>query len=290
MIDTHQPGPPTGTARSILTRRVVAIFVGLVAGTLLFLEINPLVDLFLRADPTLQGTFSFLNARPFLTVAAHTALVAIAVHRFLASASSVEATRGPARICYAVLAAELLTIVPCVVARDALCGVFYVFVSPFTAIAILLGFAVLLAKSGSRALIAGSAFALLLMIAAGFGAYRYITPKSPAECVRIAEPVKQDACRMNFALQASDAELCETIVFDSSRWSCTYQIAERKGDPSLCERIALPCRFRSPGLACDPDRYRNTCLLVVARKLRDGSLCARMAEGEFRTRCLEQAR
>jgi hypothetical protein len=246
--------------------------------------------LFLRSDPTLQGSLTLLNARPLLSVAAHAGLMLIGMHQVLAPQTVSVAARHSARLCYGVLALELLSLLPCLVGRDALCGVYYVFLGPIAAMTLFVGFAVYLATSRSRVLIATTVLVLFLSVGSALAAYWYITPKSPEQCDRIVEPIGRDTCRMNFALQANDAALCETVDFDSSRWSCTYQIAEQKGDPALCDRIALPCRNRSPGTTCDPELYRNTCFLVVARKLHDPRLCERMTPGDLRERCLEQAR
>ena len=94
---------------------------------------------------------------------------------------------------------------------------------------------------------------------------------------------------MDFALRTNDDRLCEQVTFDSSRWSCTYQIAERKGDATLCERIALPCRYTGPGPTCEPARFRDTCYLVTARKLGDRTLCERMTPGDLQASCRKQA-
>ena len=102
--------------------------------------------------------------------------------------------------------------------------------------------------------------------------------------------MKRGACIMNFALRDSDESLCNQVSFDSSRWSCLYQIAERKGNPALCEQIAAPFRFKSPGLQCDPETYRDTCFLVVARKLKDEKWCGQISNAAKQAGCLEQSR
>ena len=290
MTDAHAGSSPTQPARALATKRAAAVAVVIAAGSLAALETNPLVDLFLRADATLQGSFSLLNARPLLSVVAHLALVLIGLHRLVAAQAAAVATRIPARLCYGALALELLSLAPCILARDALCGVFYIFLGPITAIPILVGFAAYLRLAQSTPLVATSSLALLLAVGSALAAYWIVTPRSPAECARVGDPVKRGTCVMNFALQTSDADLCEGVDLDSSRWSCVYQIAERKGDPALCERIAPPCRERSPGPACEPESYRHTCILVVARKLRDPRLCEHMKPGDLQTRCREQTK
>jgi hypothetical protein len=277
-------------SRRTITRRLAAAVVLLAGSSLAALEASPIADLFLRATPTLHGSFSLLAARPLLSVVAHLALVAIGLHRLIASEAVAVATRASARLCYGALAVELLSLAPCAFGGDALCGVFYVLVLPATALAILVGFATYLVAARSRALVVLSSGALLLGAASALAAWWIVTPRSPVDCERIDEPIKRGTCLVNFALRTSAAALCEEVDFDSSRWSCLYELAERAGDPTLCERIVLPCRAHSPGPTCDPDTYRDTCFLVVARKLRDPRLCERLTARDLRTSCLEQVR
>ena len=63
-----------------LLLRLLALAAALAAASLIALEITPLWDIFLRADPTLQGPFSMLHARAFLSIAGHLALVMLSLH------------------------------------------------------------------------------------------------------------------------------------------------------------------------------------------------------------------
>jgi hypothetical protein len=151
------------------------------------------------------------------------------------------------------------------------------------------GLAVVSCTAGSRALAGTTLVAAVALVAAGLGAFWGVTPKSAGECDNLGESLKRDACVMNFALRHTDETLCERINFDSSRWSCLYQIAERKDMPALCEQITRPCRHISPGLACEPDLYRDTCYLVVARKIRDKALCSNVTDPGKRASCESQS-
>lgn len=270
-------------------RRVLACAAAIAALSLIGLEAGPLADLFLRADPTLQGSFSLLNARPLLSVAGHLALVALSLRLAFVTAPATPIARIGAWLSYCALALELLSLAPCVFGGGALCGVFYVVVGPLTALAMLAGFGLLLTAGASRTLKRGAVAGMVGLGAAAFAAYWHVTPKSPGDCAMISDDIKRGSCVMNFALQTSDDRLCEQVAFDSSRWTCTYQIAERKGDATLCERIVLPCRYTSPGLACEPERYRDTCYLVTARKLNDPKLCERVTQGDMQVNCRRQA-
>jgi hypothetical protein len=270
--------------------RTVAAVAACVAGALIVLEVGPMGDIFLRADPTLQGAFSSLHLRGFLTVAAHGALIALALQWLFAPPALGKLARAAAWACFGALALELLTLAPCVAAGGALCGVFYIVASPFTALVMLIAFGVYLTASGSRGLACAAALGVVTLLASALAAYWLLTPQSPVDCERLGPGMKRDNCVMNFALQTHDDKLCDTVNFDSSRWSCTYQIAERKGDAALCERIVPPCRYTAPGPACEPDRFRDTCYLVVARKLHDAKLCERVRAGDMQANCRKQMR
>lgn len=283
-------GSRAGWRTNVVAGRLIAPIVGLAAGILAGLEVRPLASLFLRAGPTPEGLFGLQTARPLLMVAAHLALILVAVHQMFAVQATVLATRGVVVFCYAVLALEWLTLAPCLFAGDALCGVYYVGFGPGAAIAIAIGFVAYLTVAKSRAFLATAMVFLLLGASGALAAYWRLTPKSYADCDRVSEPIGRDHCRMGFALEAGDEILCDRVDFDSLRWSCLYQIAEREGNVALCDRITLPCRNQTPGPVCDPDFYRDTCLLVVARKLRDPHPCERIIGGELRERCSAQAR
>jgi hypothetical protein len=123
-----------------------------VAAALIALDLGPLRALFLRSDPTLRGSFTLLHARVLLSPAAHLALIALAATLMRAHAPLQGGARIAAFAAFAALSIEIAALLPCTFAGDALCGVFYVFVAPFTAIAMLAAFAVFVAASGSRAL------------------------------------------------------------------------------------------------------------------------------------------
>lgn len=272
-----------------LLRRILAAAAVPAALALIAFEARPLADLFLRADPTLQGSFSMLHARGFLSVAGHLALAMLSLRIAFGAAPAAPLARTGAWLCYGALGLELLALAPCLFAGGALCGVYYILAGPFTALAMLAGFGLFVTASASRALNVGTTLAAAGLVAAALAAYWHFTPRSPAECARIDDDIRRGACVMNFALQTGDDRLCEQVMLDSSRWSCIYQIAERRGDATLCDRIIPPCRYTVPGPACEPERYRNTCYLVTARKLRDPGLCERMTPGELRASCRGQA-
>lgn len=272
-----------------LLQRMLAVAAALASISLITLEVGPLADIFLRTDPTLQGSLSILHARAFLSVTGHLALAVLSLRIAFIEAPVTLTARIGAWLCYGALALEVLSLTPCMVALDALCGVYYVMAGPLTALAMLAGFGLFVTASASRRLTTATVLGLVGLGATALAVYWNFTPKSPAECTRISDDIKRGACVMNFALQTGDDRLCEQITLDSSRWSCTYQIAERKSDASLCERIAPPCRYAVPGSACEPERFRNTCYLVTARKLRDPNLCEGMTPGDLRTSCRKQA-
>lgn len=269
--------------------RAFTALAAIAAGLLLALDLRPLGALFLRSDPTLRGSFSLLHARAFLSPAAHLALIALALFRLRASLPLDPRARRAARAAFAALSLEIAALLPCTFALDALCGVYYILVAPFTATAMLAAVAVFVGAAGSRSLLHWTAIGLAGLAAAGVATWSLVAPKSAADCRQIAAGLPRDNCLVNFALPAGDAALCGEVVFDSSRWSCLYEIAERAGNPALCDQISAPCRYTQPGPSCEPERYRDTCFLVVARKLRDASLCERVGDPAQQSSCREQA-
>jgi hypothetical protein len=269
--------------------RFVHILPAVVAAGLLSFEVVPVRDLIFNADPTLQGSLSFLNFRPLLSVAGHLSAVTLALYLSFAAAPATRGAKTGIYLCYGALAVELLALVPCLVFPSALCGVYYLLINQVAAPVMMAGLAVVSCTAGSRALAGTTLVAAVALVATGLVVFWGITPKSAGECDNLGESLKRDACVMNFALRHNDETLCERINFDSSRWSCLYQIAERKDMPALCEQITRPCRHISPGLACEPDLYRDTCYLVVARKIRDKALCSNVTDPGKRASCESQS-
>lgn len=269
--------------------RLAHVFPAVVAAGLLFFEVDPIRDLIFNADPTLQGSLSFLNIRPLLSVAGHLSVVTLALYLLFASAPVTRDAKVGIYLCYGALAVELLALAPCLVFPGSLCGLYYLLINQVAGPVMIAGLAVAACTAGSRALVATTIVVAVALLAAGLGVFWGVTPKSAGECDSLGEPMKRDACVMNFALRYNDEKLCEQVNFDSSRWSCLYQVAERKDMPALCEQITRPCRNISPGIACEPNLYRDTCYLVVARKTQDKTLCANVTDVQKRAGCESQA-
>lgn len=270
--------------------RIPALLAAALAGALIALERRPLGDLLSYSDPGLQGSLSLTSLRPLLSLLGHSSVLLLSAQRvFSATPLAWRRFRG-VLVCDGALGIEVLALLPCVGATDGLCGVFYLLVNPFAALAMVAGLVRTLVQSESRAFHA-VALASLSLLCTGIGfAYWRCAPAAFADCARASDPLRRDACRMNFALREGDEQLCEQVDFDSSRWSCLYQIAERKRMPALCEQITAPCRAESPGLHCDPTTYRDTCFLVIARSLGEARWCEAVQEPEKRASCIAQAR
>jgi hypothetical protein len=268
--------------------RFARILPAVVAAGLLLFEVNPIRDLIFNADPTLQGSLSFLNIRPLLSVAGHLSAVMLALYLLFASAPVTPGAKAGIYLCYGALGVELLALAPCLVVPGSLCGLYYLLINQAAAPVMLVGLAVVSCTAGSRALVGANIVVAVTLLATGLGIFWGVTPKSAGECDNLGESLKRDACVMNFALRYNDEKLCEQVNFDSSRWSCLYQIAERKDMPALCEQITRPCRNITPGPACEPNLYRDTCYLVVARKIRDKALCGNVTDAHKRASCESQ--
>lgn len=269
--------------------RFAHILPAVVAAGLLFFEVDPVRDLIFNADPTLQGSLSFLNIRPLLSVAGHLSAVMLALYLSFASAPVTPGAKRGITLCYGALGVELLALAPCLLFPGSLCGVFYLLVNQAAGPAMIAGLAAVSCTAGSRSLAGATIVMAVTLLVTGLGVFWAVTPKSAGECESLSESLKRDACVMNFALRHNDEKLCDQVNFDSSRWSCLYQIAERKGMPALCEQIARPCRYTAPGPACEPALYRDTCYLVVARKIQDKALCGNVTDAPKRASCESQA-
>lgn len=256
---------------------------------LLLIEIDPIRDLIYNADPTLQGSVSFLNLRPLVAAAGLLATLLLSLYLVFASAPLRRSARIGARLCLGALAVELLALVPCLLTPGALCGVYYLLVNQAAAPVMLAGVVLVVFGVRSRALTGAATVVAAVLLAAAAGLYWQVTPKSAAGCASVRDPLKRDACVLNFALRHSDESLCAQVDFDSSRWSCLYQVAERKGLAALCEQIERPCRNKTPGPACDPGLYRDTCYLVVARRLKDAAWCDHVGDAGKRASCAAQS-
>jgi len=274
----------------VLSSRLLLSLAVIAASALLFIDARAIPDLFLNADPTLQGSFSLLHLRPFVSVLGHGSVVLMSLHRLFARGPAPSGARVAFQVGLGALGLEAVSLAPCFLVLGALCGVFYFLVNLATAPVMLAAFVVYLARVGSSMLMRTSATVAVLLAVGVAAAFWQFTPKLAAGCETIQDELKRGNCIMNFALRDSDESLCDQVSFDSSRWSCLYEIAERKGKPALCEQIAAPCRFKSRGLQCDPETYRDTCFLVVARKLKDEKWCGQISDAAKQAGCLEQSR
>lgn len=261
--------------------------VGVFAGVLIALDLNGIQDAFLFADPTMGGGLSAMNVRAVLSVLGHGCVILLALHRVI-SRDAPTAGRLAARLCFGAVMAEALVLTPCLPAADALCGVFYIVLNQVTAPVMIIGFAIHLTQTRSRRLLAITGGLVAATAAGALIGYLHFTPKSAADCETLSGDLRRDNCLANFAARDNDESLCERIDFDSTRWTCLYQIAERKGMPSLCGQVTAPCRFESPGVQCDPETYRDTCYLVVARRLKDAKWCGHVADAAKQENCLKQ--
>jgi hypothetical protein len=265
------------------SQRIVSAVVVLLAAALLALEINPVTELFLRASPLSERGGLVLRLRPLLSIAGHGLLILIGLHHTRSPYARTRGARSGRLLAYGALALELASLLPCVAMPDALCGLWFILVNPWAALAMLIGGGCIVWAAAGRGLLycslaAGAGLGTLLLLA-----YWTVTPKHADDCGRAS--VRADACLLEFAVRDRDALLCQRIEHDSTRWTCLYRLAERTRMPELCAHIAPPCRDHTPGLGCEPALYRDTCFVVVSRALGDARYCAAIIDATKRESC-----
>jgi len=273
---------PTGE-RPAWSQRMLGAAVVLLAAAVLAIEINPVTEFFLRASPLSERGGLLWGLRPLLSIAGHGLLILIGIHHALSPGVSTRGARIGRCVGYGALLLELASLLPCVAMPDALCGLWFMLINPWTALAMLIGSGCVAWATPGRRLMHGCLAAVAGLVGLGMVAYWTVTPKQADDCGRPS--VRADACLLDFALRERDAMLCEGIAHDSTRWTCLYQLAERARMPELCARIAAPCRDRTPGLACEPALYRDTCFIVVARAFGDAGYCDSIIEVQKRQSC-----
>lgn len=168
--------------------------------------------------------------------------------------------------CFIILAGlEIVAFLPCLLAVDALCGVFLVLIHQLAGPAAIIGLFILLAKM-SPAKIRNAIIALLLLLIAFFVLQHEIRrPGNAEDCSRLTEDLGRSNCIKQFALASNSPELCMRISFDFVRFSCLYQVAGHLHDASLCDRIKNLPGDKVAGRPSDAAKYKETCLKVVGR-------------------------
>ena len=82
---------------------------------------------------------------------------------------------------------------------------------------------------------------------------------------------------------AHDENLCRSIEFRTTRFTCLREVAVEKRQPALCEEIA----DNGPLAVYEPPAtmFRDTCFQNLAYAMHDRSQCAKVEDKQLRVSC-----
>jgi hypothetical protein len=116
---------------------------------------------------------------------------------------------------------EAIFFIPCLVSKlGALCGVGAVTFAYATSPLVVLGAAILVARSSDATVRSAGLLLSVLLVALSGGAWWRITPKSSGECNRISEVSGRGACLEKFAIRDRDVDICRRIEFRPAKYEC----------------------------------------------------------------------
>ena len=185
---------------------------------------------------------------------------------------------------------EALSGLPCFLVSHpaALCGIGLVFVY-WMAIPIVLIAALIFVLTAHRRTIAAAGLTAMLAFLACVGAAQALLAPSRAEQCRLyPEVTRRSNCLMAFADRGNDTELCRSIEFRTTRFTCLGDIALAKRDASLCGEIADAsplAPYESPAAL-----YRDACFQNLAYAKSDRGLCGKIENKRARAGCERSVR
>lgn len=176
-------------------------------------------------------------------------------------------------------------VLPCYISQHpgSLCGVGAVVVSYYSIPVVLAAAFAFVFFSRSWPIrisaVAGSLVVLGLFVAGS----KYLSPKDPAQCLKLPDDIKRSTCLRAFANRTGDEGLCRSIEFRSTRFTCLREVAVKNNRAQLCEEIrdraAIPA-YESPA-----SFYRDSCFQSMAYTLHDRKLCAKVEDAQLRAGC-----
>jgi len=169
---------------------------------------------------------------------------------------------------------EAMLLLPCLVSKPgALCGVGAVTFAYFTSPLVVLGAAILVARSGDATVRSAGLVLSIFLVALGAGAWWRITPKSSGDCNRISEVSGRGACLEKFAIRDRDMNVCRRIEFRPVKYECMRNVAAAIHRPDLYQEIRDPVGAVIPSFETPDVQTRSLCFYVLALDLRDRDLC-----------------
>jgi hypothetical protein len=182
---------------------------------------------------------------------------------------------------------QLLSLTPCFLAKEALCGVFYILLASITTVFAVPALFIVLARQYNTkfaALIFASIASLVM------GLFFWLAPRSVKDCKKIPQELERGECFGHLAEKFKDEKLCLEMTFGPSRATCLRTLAEAKTDVNICDLIQASEKMESPGINFKPDEYRDVCYWVLAFQRHDVTICAKITNNEQRINCSQKAK
>jgi hypothetical protein len=251
--------------------------------TLIANQLRSVIDVFELTDPSgstgLIGMYFYVGG-----LAEYSAVILVTICVLLPGA------QANFRLGFAAMAVlppllEIAVAAPCFYSArpGALCGVGFVVVSYGSIPIVILATIGFVATSRLRSVkVAGVAVAAAFLGCAG-AAQALLAPSEPDQCRRFAEVTKRSNCLKAFADRRRDENICRSIEFRTTRFTCLQEIAVDKQQPLLCDEITDTgplAAYEAPAVS-----YRDTCFQNLAYAMHDRAQCARVADAHLRASC-----
>jgi hypothetical protein len=176
-------------------------------------------------------------------------------------------------------------VLPCYIGRhrDALCGVGAVMVAYYSIPIILAATLAFVLFSRSWPVRVSAIAGCVVVLGFYMAGSKYLSPKDATQCLKLPDDIKRSTCLGAFANKTGDENLCRSIEFRTTRFTCLREVGVKNNHAELCEEIrdraAIPT-YESPAAF-----YRDTCFQSMAYSLHDHQLCAKIEDAQLRGRC-----
>jgi hypothetical protein len=263
----------------------LGIVASLISGGLIVSDYRSIIDVLQFADPT--GLFGvYLHLGGLLANAAIIFVTVCVVLRW----PRFNFGFGYAAVAFAALVLTASAALPCFLSvhPGSLCGVWFV-VAFWVAIPVILAAAIaFIATSRSKAVMMAAVGASVAFLGLMGAAQLQFSPSEPSQCQVLAEMTKRSECLNHFAKRAADENICRSIEFRTTRFTCLREVALKNGKVQLCEEISDTSSihaYESPAAF-----YRDACFQNMAYSLHNRSQCAKVEDQQLRASCEKDVR
>ena len=258
----------------------MGIIASVISVALMINQLRSVIDVFQLADPTGSlGIYFYAGG-----LAANVAVILVTVCVLLPR-SSANFRLGFAVVAFFPSLLEAAAAAPCFLSArpGALCGVGFVVLS-YVGIPIVIVAAIgFVATSELRSVKAAGIAVAVAFLGSAAVAQALLAPAEPDQCRQFIEVTKRSNCFKAFADRSRDENLCRSIEFRTTRFTCLREIAVEKHQPLLCEEIT----DTGPLAAYEPSAviFRDTCFQNLAYAMHDRSQCAKVEDNKLRASC-----